>query len=82
MHEMFILHIKTFDSKWMCFRPLADWASPVTNQMLSRVVRGWVGAGAKQFRVDGGWWSQINAGGEGYDRNYWKNRFVLVGPVA
>ena len=39
MHEIFILHIKTFDSKWVCFRPLADGASPVTNQMLSRVER-------------------------------------------
>ena len=40
MNERFILHIKTFDSKRVCFYPLADWASPVTNQMLSRVVRG------------------------------------------
>src|SRR5260370_37954363 len=55
MHEIFILHIKTFNSKWVCFRPLADWASPVTNQMLSRVVRGSVGAVAKQFRVDVEW---------------------------
>ena len=62
MNERFILHIKTFDSKWVCFRPLADLASPATNQILSRVVRGKVGASAKHCRVDGGWGSQINAG--------------------
>ena len=37
MRKILILHIKTFDSKWVCFRSLSDWASPVTNQMLSRV---------------------------------------------
>jgi hypothetical protein len=37
MRKIVILHIKTFDSKWVCFRSLSDWASPVTNQMLSRV---------------------------------------------
>jgi len=40
-----------------------------------------VGAGANHFRVEVGG-SQINAGGEGYDRSDWKNRFALVGPVA
>src|SRR6267143_294177 len=40
MDERVILHIKTFDSKWVCFRTLAEWASLVTNQTLSRVVRG------------------------------------------
>ena len=39
-------------------------------------------ADAKHFRVDGGVASQIDAGGEGYDRSDWKNRFVLVGSVA
>jgi hypothetical protein len=37
MHKIVILHIKTFDSKLVCFAPLSDWALPVKDQMLSRV---------------------------------------------
>src|SRR5260370_40429630 len=73
MNERFILHIKPFDSKWVCFRPLADWASPVTNQMLSRVVREEVGAGAKHFRADGGGGRKLMPG-KGYDRSDWKKQ--------
>jgi hypothetical protein len=31
MNEIFILHMKTFNSKALC-RPLADWDPPVSTQ--------------------------------------------------
>ncbi len=77
MNEIFILHIKTFDGKQVCFRPLADWL--VRNNQFA--VEG-DGRSVPVQAVPGRWWVANSAGGEAYDRSDGKNRFIHVGPIA
>lgn len=55
MSERFILHIKTFDSKWVCLRSLADWAKP-------DVVEGGERVGRCRFKAfpSRWWWGGAN----------------------